>query len=107
MVLDSAPNQSEKMKGIVNLEDICFDAMKMQSNGMTSANGSDVEYFGFKQNTNMQVGGSSSSVSEGRVHGGSLMALLASGSGRTSNSSKGTVTASEPGNSFLVSKNWM
>ncbi|XP_075102527.1 uncharacterized protein LOC107821888 [Nicotiana tabacum] len=107
MVLDSAPNQSEKMKGIVNLEDICFDVMKMQSGAMTSAYGSDMEHFGLRQKTSMQVGGSSSSVSEGRVHGGSLMALLASGSGRTSNSSKGAVTASEPGNSFLVSKNWM
>lgn len=106
MVLDLAPNHPEKMKGIAHVEDICFDVTKMHSSGMTSGDGSDMKYLGFNQ-PNIPVGGSSSSVSEGRVHGGSLMALLAGGSGRTSNSSKGAVTASEPGSSFVVSKNWM
>lgn len=106
MVLDLAPNHPEKMKGIAHVEDICFDVTKMHSSGMTSSDGSDMKYLGFNQ-PNIPVGGSSSSVSEGRVHGGSLMALLAGGSGRTSNSSKGAVTASEPGSSFVVSKNWM
>lgn len=106
IVLDLAPNQSEKIKEIVNVEDICFDVTKMQSIGMTSSNDSHMKYLGFNQ-PNVPVAGSSSSVSEGRVHGGGLMALLAGGSGRTSNSSKEPVTASEPGSSFIVSKNRM
>lgn len=106
MVLDLEPNQSEKMKEIVNAEDICFDVTKMQSIGMTSGDDPHMKYLGFNQ-PNIPVAGSSSSVSEGRVHGGGLMALLAGGSGRTSNNSKEPVPASEPGSSFIVSKNWM
>lgn len=59
MVLDLAPGQPEKMKEIVNVEDICFDVTKMQGSGMTSGNDSH-----------------EIAVSEGRVHGGCLMALL-------------------------------
>jgi len=106
MVLDLAPNQLEKMKEMVNVEDICFDVTKMQSSGMASGDDSHMRYLGFNQ-PNIPVAGSSSSVSEGRVHGGGLMALLAGGSGRTSNNSKEPVPASEPGSSFIVSKNWM
>ncbi|KAG5583314.1 hypothetical protein H5410_053941 [Solanum commersonii] len=78
----------------------------MQGSGMTSGDDSHMKYLGFNQ-PNIPVAGSSSSVSEGRVHGGGLMALLAGGSGRTSNTSKGPVPASEPGNSYVASKNWI
>lgn len=106
MVLDLDPNQSEKMKEIANVEDICFEVTKMQSIGMTSGDDPHMKYLGFNQ-PNIPVAGSSSSVSEGRVHGGGLMALLAGGSGHTSNNSKEPAPASKPGSSFIVSKNWM
>ncbi|KAG6671019.1 hypothetical protein I3843_Q020200 [Carya illinoinensis] len=45
---------------------------------------------------------------EGRVHGGSLLALLASGSGLGSRSGKGVVvTSSEPMESYIVPHGWM
>nr|XP_018631783.1 uncharacterized protein LOC104112063 isoform X2 [Nicotiana tomentosiformis] len=96
VVLDSTPKNPGKMKEIVNVEDMYIDIMKMGSNILTSTGW---KYFEFKEG-NTPVGGSSSSVSEGRVHGGSLMAMLAGGSSHTLNSSRGTVTTSEPGKPF-------
>ncbi|KAH0641718.1 hypothetical protein KY290_033319 [Solanum tuberosum] len=85
-ILDSTPLNPGKMKEI----DIMNTGWK---------------YFGFNQ-ASMPVGGSSSSVSEGRVHGGSLMAMLAGGSCHTLNSSTGTVNTSVPGKPFVTPKNW-
>ncbi|XP_055819596.1 uncharacterized protein LOC129888669 [Solanum dulcamara] len=79
-IWDSTPQNPGKMKEI--------NIMKIGSNVLTSTGW---KYFGFNQ-ASMPVGGSSSSVSEGRVHGGSLMAMLAGGSCHTLNSSTGTVT---------------
>ncbi|XP_059308778.1 uncharacterized protein LOC132059947 [Lycium ferocissimum] len=76
VILDSTPQNPRKMKEIVNAED-------MYTNILTSIGW---KYFGFNQ-ANMPVRGSSSAVSEGRVHGGGLMAMLAGGSGHTLNSS--------------------
>lgn len=101
-ILDSTPQNPGKMKEIVNAEDLYINIMKMGSNVLTSTGW---KYFGFNQ-ASMPVGGSSSSVSEGRVHGGSLMAMLACGSRHTLHSSTGTVTTSEPSKPFATPKNW-
>lgn len=93
-IMDSTPQIPGKMKEI--------DIMKIGSNVLTSTGW---KHFGFNQ-TSMPVGGSSSSVSEGRVHGGSLMAMLAGGSCHTLNSRTGAVTTSEPGKPFVTPKNW-
>ncbi|KAJ8538639.1 hypothetical protein K7X08_029935 [Anisodus acutangulus] len=94
-ILDSTFQNPGKMKEIVNAEDVYANVLT--SIGWKS--------FGFNQ-ASVPIVGSSSSVSEGRVHGGSLMAMLVGGSRHTIDSSTGTVTTSEPGKPFVTSKNW-
>ncbi|XP_009786033.1 uncharacterized protein [Nicotiana sylvestris] len=92
VVLDPTPQNLGKMKEIANVQDMYIDIMKMGNNILTSTGWKSFEL----KEGNTPVGGSSSSVSEGRVHGGSLMAMLAGGS----NCTRGTMTTSAPGKPF-------
>ncbi|KAJ8553162.1 hypothetical protein K7X08_020555 [Anisodus acutangulus] len=94
-ILDSTSQNPGKIKEIINADDV-------YNNVLTSISW---KSFGFNQ-ASMPIVGSSSSVSEGRVHGGSLMAMLAGGSRHSLNSSAGTVITSEPGKPFVTPKNW-
>ncbi|CAN4075908.1 unnamed protein product [Withania somnifera] len=101
-ISDSTPQNPGNMKEIVNAEELYIHIMKTASNVLAST---DWKYSGFNQ-ASIVVGGTSSSVSEGRVHGGSLMAILAGGLLHTLNSSTGTVTIAEPSKPFVTPKNW-
>ncbi|GMJ13775.1 hypothetical protein like AT1G64140 [Hibiscus trionum] len=99
---------SEKMKEIVSAEDMNVDIM---GNGTESSSGrtySGLSHYRVPNAYNFAAGGFSAFVPEGRVHGGSLMAMLAGGSGIGSGNPEGlTDNPSEPSKSFMAPQNWM
>ncbi|KDP25357.1 hypothetical protein JCGZ_20513 [Jatropha curcas] len=103
-------SQPQKLKEVA-AEDMNVDIVKMGSNLGASASKptSDLKDFAVP-NAHIPVGEAGLSsvpvfVPEGRVHGGSLMAMLAGGSG-TGSRSLGS-DPSEPQKSFIVPKSWM
>ncbi|KAM7531360.1 hypothetical protein LguiB_034770 [Lonicera macranthoides] len=103
VLVDSNPRKPEKMKNVFdakNNQDMVIDVMNMDNSFGTSAGctGSVWKHFGVEQ--------SSDEVPEGRVHGGSLIALLAAGSTRSS--SKNTIgRPSEPEKYYMMPQNWI
>ncbi|KAL3498935.1 hypothetical protein ACH5RR_041667 [Cinchona calisaya] len=111
MVKDSEPREPEKMKQVITAEYMNGDIMKMDNSVITSFTGS-----GWKYISPMQVGVpvgqsvSSNSVAnpEGRVHGGSLMAMMVDGSALSfSSSSCDVVSPSESTNKSWIHQSWM
>lgn len=105
MVQDPKPRKAEKIKDVVNVEDMNVDITKMDSNGVNLPSPASFGWkqFGVLQQARLPVddGGISAApvlVSEGRVRGGSLMALLTGNSG---------IGPSEPGKSYVMPHNWM
>ncbi|BFG31845.1 hypothetical protein CerSpe_181190 [Prunus speciosa] len=99
MVQDPKLGKSDKMKEVATADDMNVDVMNIGSSIRTSATGtcSDLK----------QAGQSSAPVlvPEGRVHGGSLMAMLAGGSDSKANS-RGS-NSSGPKKSYMMPQNWM
>ncbi|GFZ01313.1 hypothetical protein Acr_14g0009480 [Actinidia rufa] len=115
MVQDPKPSKPEKMKEVVNMEDMNVDIMKMGSSGVTGLGGPSNfawKQFGLQQ-AHLPVGDGGLSatpvlVPEGRVHGGSLIAMLTESSGCRLNGSNSVVGGpSEPGKSYRKPLNWM
>lgn len=105
MVQDPKPRKAEKIKDVVNVEDMNVDITKMDSNGVNLPSPASFGWkqFGVLQQARLPVddGGISAApvlVSEGRVRGGSLMALLTGNSG---------IGPSEPGKSCVMPHYWM
>ncbi|KAL7165475.1 hypothetical protein ACSBR2_041208 [Camellia fascicularis] len=105
MVQDPKPRKAEKIKDVVNVEHMNVDITKMDSNGVNLPSPASFGWkqFGVLQQARLPVddGGISAApvlVSEGRVRGGSLMALLTGNSG---------IGPSEPGKSYVMPHNWM
>lgn len=99
MVQDPKLGKPEKMKEVVIADEMNVDVMNIGSSIRTSASGTC---------SDLKQGGQSSApvlVPEGRVHGGSLMALLAGGS--DSNTSSIGNTSSGPKKSYMMPQNWM
>ncbi|KAM4123268.1 hypothetical protein ACB094_01G146800 [Castanea mollissima] len=95
MVQDPKLSQPEKMKEVIT-EDMNVDVVKMGSSIVTLAGRTDL-------NKPAPV-----FLPEGRVHGGSLMAMLTGSSGIGSSSSKGVVGASsEPTKTYMMPHGWM
>ncbi|GKV23210.1 hypothetical protein SLEP1_g32967 [Rubroshorea leprosula] len=95
----------EKMKEVVNAEDMNIDITKMGSSTIEASAGrtwADWNQYGVS-NANVPVaeGGISLPAPEGRVHGGILMAVLAGGPGVGSSNSNGV--ASDP----LTPRKWI
>ncbi|XVF51394.1 hypothetical protein PTKIN_Ptkin04bG0181700 [Pterospermum kingtungense] len=105
IVLDPKLSKSEKMKETVMDEDMNVDITKMGSGGEALAGSSSgLNHYGIP----VGEGGFSVFVPEGRVHGGSLMAMLVGGSGPgSSNSERSVGDPSERSKSFMVPKSWM
>lgn len=100
MVQDPKLGKSEKMKEVVIADDMNVDVMNTVSGIRTSATGT---------YSDLKHGGQSSVptlVPEGRVHGGSLMALLAGGSSDANTNSMGS-NSSGPKKSYMMHQNWM
>ncbi|KAM2938430.1 hypothetical protein FF1_038220 [Malus domestica] len=100
MVQDPKLGKSEKMKEVVIADDMNVDVMNIVSGIRTSATGT---------YSDLKHGGQSSVptlVPEGRVHGGSLMALLAGGSSDANTNSMGS-NSSGPKKSYMMHQNWM
>ncbi|XP_068308146.1 uncharacterized protein [Pyrus communis] len=100
MVQDPKRGKSEKMKEVVIADDMNVDVMNIVSGIRTSATGA---------YSDLKHGGESSVptiVPEGRVHGGSLMALLA-GDGLDSNANSMGSNPSGPKKSYMMHQNWM
>ncbi|KAK3001810.1 hypothetical protein RJ639_021852 [Escallonia herrerae] len=113
IVKDSKSGKPEKMKGVVSAEDVCVDLMMMESSVVTSAGcpGPSWNHCGLQQGV-VPVGRAPSpapaAVPEGRVHGGSLIAMLASSSGRSVRRSRNMVRGPpEPGKYLMMPQNWM
>jgi len=114
MVQDPKISQSEKTKEVVTVEDMTVDIVKMGTSARDSLGRttSDLKHFGVSNaHLSASEAGLSSMpvfVSEGRVHGGSLMAMLAGGSGVGSCSNQ--IVAGdppEPRKSYITTQNWM
>ncbi|KAI7989173.1 putative WRKY transcription factor 19 [Camellia lanceoleosa] len=115
MVHDPKPSRPEKMKEVVvNAEDMHVDISKMDSGGVTFPGPAHFNWkqLGHEQTRRPVVVGSLSAtpvlVPEGRVHGGSLMAMLTGSSGLGFNGSKSVGSGpSEPEKSNMMPHNWM
>lgn len=83
LVHDATPNQPEKMKETLFLPQMTSDTNAMMTSGFTGS--------GFKPFGSLAIGERRSSGGEGRVHGGSLIALLAAGRSGGSSSDAGKV----------------
>ncbi|KAJ7010558.1 hypothetical protein NC653_001113 [Populus alba x Populus x berolinensis] len=114
MVQDPKISQSEKTKEVVTVEDMTVDIVKMGTRARDSSGrtASDLKHFGVSNaHLSASEAGLSSRpvfVSEGRVHGGSLMAMLAGGSGVGSCSNQ--IVAGdppEPRKSYITTQNWI
>ncbi|XVF10494.1 hypothetical protein REPUB_Repub07fG0187900 [Reevesia pubescens] len=102
IVQDPKFSKPGKMKEIVIAEDMNVDTMKMGSGIEASAGRT---YSGFNHHGVPNV---PNSVPEGRVHGGSLMAMLVGGSGLGSSNSEGLVgDPSQPSKAFIAPQSWM
>ncbi|KAA8522469.1 hypothetical protein F0562_013170 [Nyssa sinensis] len=104
--------KSSKRLSLLTLMNV--DIMKMDSSFVTSAGypGFEWEHFGLQQaHLPVGVGGPSSVpvlVPEGRVHGGSLMSMLAGTSGLGLSSGKSMITGpSKPGKLHSMPHNWI
>ncbi|KAJ4711978.1 putative Transcription factor [Melia azedarach] len=114
VIQDPKLNQPEKMKEVVTADEMNVDMMKMGSGLGTSAGRT---YYTDSiigvPNAGTTVGqgnvlSMSVYVPEGRVHGGSLMAMLAGGSGVSSSGSKVVAGDTlELGKSSLMPQGWM
>ncbi|KAE8670226.1 hypothetical protein F3Y22_tig00112159pilonHSYRG00016 [Hibiscus syriacus] len=103
IVLDPQLSNSGKMKGIATTEDVNVDAMKMWSAIEPSAGRtcSSLNQYGLPYGSSSVSKGGSAFAPEGRVHGGSLMAMLAGDSGLASVDTAGfSGNASELNKSF-------
>ncbi|XP_027080838.1 uncharacterized protein [Coffea arabica] len=104
MVQDSEPSKPDKMKQVIIAEDMNADIMKMESSVITPFSGSGGKYVCPLQAA-LPVERSASSnavaIPEGRVHGGSLMAMMASNSALSFGSSNGMVSPSEQRKSWI------
>ncbi|KAE8722500.1 putative WRKY transcription factor 19 [Hibiscus syriacus] len=110
IVLDPQISNSVKMKGIATTEDVNVDTMKMWSGIEPSAGRtcSSLNQYGLPYGSSSVSEGGSAFVPEGRVHGGSLMSMLAGDSGLASVDTAGFAgNASEPNESFKSPQNWM
>ncbi|XWS50029.1 hypothetical protein CRYUN_Cryun12cG0053400 [Craigia yunnanensis] len=111
IVQDPKLSKSGKMKEIVTAEDMNVDIMKMGSGVEASAGRtcSRLNQYGVSNACNsVGEGGFSVFAPEGRVHGGSLIAMLAGGSRLGSGNSEGLAgDPSEPTKSFTVPQSWM
>ncbi|XWS48858.1 hypothetical protein CRYUN_Cryun13aG0112800 [Craigia yunnanensis] len=111
IVQDPKLSKSEKMKEFVTVEDMNVDITKMGSIIEASAGRtcSGLNQNGIPDARNfVGEGGFSVFVPEGRVHGGSLMAMLVGGSGLGSGNSEGLAgDPSEPSKSFMAPQSWM
>lgn len=96
MVQDSKPSKPDNA---ITAEDMVVDILKIDSRG---GNRSGWEHFGLQQGS-VQLGRDQSSVPEGRVHGGSLIAMLAGGSSRSENMIGGP---SEMCKFYMMPQNW-
>lgn len=107
-------SENEKMKKAVIAEDMSVDIVKMGTNIGASASiaTSDMKTLGVP-NVQIPVGEPglptiSVFIPEGRVHGGSLMAMLASGSGIGSSSSQIiNGDSSESRKSYMMPQSWV
>ncbi|KAH7839167.1 hypothetical protein Vadar_000670 [Vaccinium darrowii] len=108
VVQDPKPSMPEKMKELViSVEDMNVDVMQM---GRTSFH---LEQFRLSQNR-LPVGGDGGLsgtpvlVPEGRVHGGSLLAMLRGSSDLGSHGNKSfMVGPSDPAKSYVAPRNWL
>ncbi|KAL3499279.1 hypothetical protein ACH5RR_038372 [Cinchona calisaya] len=109
LVQDPEPSNPEKMKRVIIADDMNADVMKMESSLVTSFAGSGWEYVGPPQG-GQPVGGSAISnadaIPEGRVHGGSLMAMMIGNSVLNFSSSSNQAGPSERGKSW-IHQSWM
>ncbi|XP_022760850.1 uncharacterized protein LOC111307008 isoform X3 [Durio zibethinus] len=100
IIQDPKLSKSGKIKEIVTAENMNVDIMKMGS-GVEASAGiiySGLNHYGVPACKSVGKGGFSTFAPEGRVHGGSLMAMLAGGSGLGSGNSEGLAgDPSEPG----------
>ncbi|XP_052209997.1 uncharacterized protein LOC127813205 isoform X1 [Diospyros lotus] len=87
MVHDPKPNKPQKMKEVVNGEDMNVDIMNMQSSGVTIPGPDSFNWKQFELQHACLPGGDEvrsappALAPEGRVHGGSLLAMLTGSSG--------------------------
>ncbi|CAK9172402.1 unnamed protein product [Ilex paraguariensis] len=101
MVQDSQPGKPEKMKEVVYADDMRIDVMNLESS--VGYNGSRWKHFGVQQASLPDGGGSSVMIPEGRVHGGSLLSMLAGSSGLGFGSGKSIGGGpSEPEESYMM-----
>ncbi|PNT45393.1 hypothetical protein POPTR_003G134200v4 [Populus trichocarpa] len=114
MVQDPKISQSEKMKEVVTAEDMTIDIVKMGTSAAASTGRTttDLKHFGDSSTPiSVREAGLSSIpvfVSEGRVRGGSLMAMIAGGFGVGSSSNQVVAgDPSEPKKSYVIHQNWM
>jgi hypothetical protein len=114
MVQDPKISQSEKMKEVVTAEDMTIDIVKMGTSAAASTGRTttDLKHFGDSSTPiSVREAGLSSIpvfVSEGRVRGGSLMAMIAGGFGVGSSSNQVVAgDPSEPRKSYVIHQNWM
>uniref|UniRef100_A0A5B7AZZ4 WRKY19-like zinc finger domain-containing protein n=1 Tax=Davidia involucrata TaxID=16924 RepID=A0A5B7AZZ4_DAVIN len=114
IIQNPKPSIPEKTNEVVTADNMNVDITKMESSGVTSAGctGFDWKQLGLQQAHLPVGGGEPSSVSvlvpEGRVHGGSLIAMLTGTSSLMFSSGESVITApSEPGKLRRMPHNWM
>ncbi|KAF8379634.1 hypothetical protein HHK36_029076 [Tetracentron sinense] len=122
MIQDSHSSNPKKMKEVITVEDMHVGVMEIGSSGgnWTAWNGFDSKSYGhpaislqIPQPVNSLIGKAGAlpvpvSLPEGRVHGGSLMALLAGSTGLSPSGKNQEVGGpSEPVKSYVMPHNWM
>ncbi|XP_059662263.1 uncharacterized protein LOC132308254 [Cornus florida] len=114
VIQDPKPTIAEKIKEVVNVDDMSVDIIKTEGNAATLAGftGLKGKQFGLQQAC-LPVGEGGPSfipglVPEGRVHGGSLLVMLSGSSGLGLSGSKNVIVgSSKPGKSHITPHNMM
>ena len=105
---DPKCNKPHKMKEVVTADDMNVDSMKVGSVGTSGGGSHSDSKHGVPNVPKSHIKSKSVLVPEGRVHGGSLMAMLAGGSGLVSNNSVGVRGDSlETEKSCMMPQSWM
>lgn len=106
-VYDAKPNNAEKMKQIIGDSEMNVDIMKLERSAITSSSGSVWKYVASTQVGKTNATSPASTIPEGRVHGGSLMAILSGSAAVGSESNGDTVNPYQLPVESWIQKNWM
>lgn len=109
VIQDPKPSETETTEELSVAQNMNVDVLKMGTAVASPGFKPCVDLSDYEALSDVGIPSTSASVPEGRVHGGSLMAMLAGGSGFGSNSGLKSFTCdpSESSNAQVVPERWM